>query len=342
MRNCSFQGASEGILLGVNEQDRAAESTMYRKKPTPKREKAQSASQTHPMAVLFGGSFDPPHLGHLEIIKRLDSSYKRVIVIPAFCNPFKSMPIASIHTRIAWLEELCADYLRVEISDFEARANRVVYAIEYVRHYASKYGEIGLALGSDALESLPSWREASELAQLAKIVPLVRDLALGGHSADFGDLEATANSCSATKTSEAVQGASTQAGFFSKSPDSSSTILESHSGFEKTAQKLESTFDKNAEILRVDSSKQAHFAAAKMMDCHDTASAVSRNDDKNTKTPKVDSSLWRFDTPLCLKGFPISSTQIRAALARGDFAQVASWVPPSIAPSVQKIYYNTP
>ena len=87
------------------------------------------------MVVLFGGSFDPPHLGHLEIIKRLDSSYKRVIVIPAFCNPFKSMPLAPIHTRIAWLEELCADYLRVEISDFETRANRVVYAIEYVRYY---------------------------------------------------------------------------------------------------------------------------------------------------------------------------------------------------------------
>ncbi len=42
MRDCSFQGASEGILLGVNEQARAAESTMYRKKPTPKREKAAS------------------------------------------------------------------------------------------------------------------------------------------------------------------------------------------------------------------------------------------------------------------------------------------------------------
>ena len=49
MRNCSFQGASEGILLGVNEQARAAESTMYRKKPTPNedsRDKAQDVSES--------------------------------------------------------------------------------------------------------------------------------------------------------------------------------------------------------------------------------------------------------------------------------------------------------
>lgn len=203
------------------------------------------------MVVLFGGSFDPPHLGHLEIIKRLDSSYKRVIVIPAFCNPFKSMPLASIHTRIAWLKELCADCLRVEISDFEARANRVVYAIEYVRHYASKYGEIGLALGSDALESLPRWKEASELAQLAKIVPLVRD---------FGACETTQASSSQTEIA--------------------------------------------------------------------------------TQTQKLDS---RYSTtkPLYITGFPISSTQIRAAIVRGEFEQVAHWVPPSIVPCVRKIYYNT-
>lgn len=203
------------------------------------------------MVVLFGGSFDPPHLGHLEIIKRLDSSYKRVIVIPAFCNPFKSMPLAPIHTRIAWLEELCTDYLRVEISDFETRANRVVYAIEYVRYYASKYGEIGLALGSDALESLPRWKEASELAQLAKIVPLVRDL----------------GACETTQAS----------------------------------------------------SSQTEIA---------------------TQTQKLDS---RYSTtkPLYITGFPISSTQIRAAIVRGEFEQVAHWVPPSIVPCVRKIYYNT-
>ncbi len=349
---------------------------MYRKKPTPKREKAAS-QKTHPMVVLFGGSFDPPHLGHLEIIKKLDSSYKRVIIIPAFCNPFKHKPTAPIHTRIAWLRELCAglkrveisdfearanrvvyaiEYVRhyaskyggiglalgtwlrelcaglkrVEISDFEARANRVVYAIEYVRHYASKYGGIGLALGSDALESLPSWREASEIVRLARIVPIVRDLACG--------LESQSGF---TKQAENKKVDSSDEAFLS----SLRADLSARQSTQTRIQALESTFDNNAQniqtLQKVDSSDTPIFAAANTMDRHAATITATRNDDKNTDTPKVDSSLWRFDTPLCLKGFPISSTQIRAALACGEFEQVAHWIPPSIASSVQKIYYNT-
>ncbi|STO97853.1 nicotinate-nicotinamide nucleotide adenylyltransferase [Helicobacter canis] len=321
--------------------NRAAESTMYRKKPTPKREKAAS-QKTHPMVVLFGGSFDPPHLGHLEIIKKLDSSYKRVIIIPAFCNPFKHKPTAPIHTRIAWLRELCAGLKRVEISDFEARANRVVYAIEYVRHYAGKYGGIGLALGSDALESLPSWREASEIVRLARIVPIVRDLACR--------LESQSGF---TEQAETKKVDSSDEAFLS----SLRADLSARQSTQTRTHALESTFDNNAQkiqtLQKVDSSDAPIFATANTMDRHAAATTATYNDrknspckkvdssDKNTDTPKVDSSLWRFDTPLCLKGFPISSTQIRAALACGDFTQVAHWIPPSIASSVQKIYYNT-
>ena len=309
--------------------NRAAESTMYRKKPTPKREKAAS-QKTHPMVVLFGGSFDPPHLGHLEIIKKLDSSYKRVIIIPAFCNPFKHKPTAPIHTRIAWLRELCAGLKRVEISDFEARANRVVYAIEYVRHYASKYGGIGLALGSDALESLPSWREASEIVRLARIVPIVRDLACR--------LESQSGF---TEQAENKKVDSSDEAFLS----SLRADLSARQSAQTKTHALESTFDNNAQkiqtLQKVDSSDTPIFATANTMDRHAAATTAARDDDKNTDTPKVDSSLWRFDTPLCLKGFPISSTQIRAALACGEFEQVAHWIPPSIASSVQKIYYNT-
>ena len=68
----------------------------------------------------------------------------------------------------------------------------------------------------------------------------VWNLALGSHSADFGDLEAAADSYSALKTSEAVQGASTQAGFF-RTP----RILEEDN---------QGSFEKSAENKKVDSS----------------------------------------------------------------------------------------
>ena len=47
MRNCSFQGAGEGIYLSGNEQARAVESTIYRKKPTPKPSKDKTNKPNH-------------------------------------------------------------------------------------------------------------------------------------------------------------------------------------------------------------------------------------------------------------------------------------------------------
>ena len=83
-----------------------------------------------------------------------------------------------------------------------------------------------------------------------------------------------------SKTSEAVQGEA-EAGFFSKNPDFSSQILESQSGFTKSAQALESTFSHcGQEIQKMDSKKN--------VDCHADKSA--RNDNKNAICEKVDSS----------------------------------------------------
>ena len=77
---------------------------------------------------------------------------------------------------------------------------------------------------------------------------------MGGHSADFRDLEAAADSCSAPKTSEAVQGASTQAGFFSKSP-------KSYESPTATPRILEDTnwgsLEKSTENTKVDSRNNA-------------------------------------------------------------------------------------
>ena len=86
--------------------------------------------------MLFGGSFDPPHLGHLEIITALCALSDEVIVIPAYQNPFKQMPKASLLQRIKWLEAMCASLKNVCISDIEARFNRPMYAIEWVEAFA--------------------------------------------------------------------------------------------------------------------------------------------------------------------------------------------------------------
>ena len=61
--------------------------------------------------ALYGGSFDPPHLGHVHVVhaalKTLDID--KIIVVPAFVNPFKSGTHAPAELRLKWLQEIFED-----------------------------------------------------------------------------------------------------------------------------------------------------------------------------------------------------------------------------------------
>lgn len=151
--------------------------------------------------VLFGGSFDPPHLGHVKIIKALckNPSIARVIIIPAFCNPFKSAPIAPIAKRIEWLTRACEGLAKAQVSDIEQRRTKMMYAIEWIEHFRAEFGakadkKIILALGVDALASLHKWKDADKIAKLACVLPITRESAFldsGARGADSkrADLE---------------------------------------------------------------------------------------------------------------------------------------------------------
>ena len=125
------------------------------------------------------------------------------------------------------------------------------------------------------------------------------DSALGNHSADFGDLEATADSksSSAPKTSEAVQGEAA-AGFFSKSPKNYESTTANLRILEEESQASQSSSqaDTPSPSLRGDTIAEAiHTKAQKIdssMDCHDSASAESRNDKNlNEQTNKAAQSV---------------------------------------------------
>lgn len=145
--------------------------------------------------VLFGGSFDPPHLGHVKIIKALCEypNIARVIIIPAFCNPFKSAPIAPIAQRIEWLERACDGLAKAQVSDIEQRGAKMMYAIEWIEHFRAEFGakadeKIILALGVDALMSLHKWKDADKIAKLACVLPITREssfLDSGAREVDF-------------------------------------------------------------------------------------------------------------------------------------------------------------
>jgi len=127
--------------------------------------------------ALYGGSFDPPHAGHVAIVtKALEVlDIEKVIIVPAWRNPFKHSVIAEGILRYGWLKEIFAPFKKVEISDFEISQAKSVYTIETVKHYRALYDEIYLIIGADNLEKLPSWHSFDELNTLVHWVVAARN-----------------------------------------------------------------------------------------------------------------------------------------------------------------------
>jgi len=130
----------------------------------------------HSIAI-FGGSFDPPHIGHLEIIKKaLDSlPIKKLYVIPAFISPFKKGHFAPANLRLRWLKKITAFDERVEVSDIEIKKEKKSYSIETVNHFALLYDTIFFIIGADNLKTLHKWHKFDELNKKVKWVVATRD-----------------------------------------------------------------------------------------------------------------------------------------------------------------------
>jgi nicotinate-nucleotide adenylyltransferase len=127
--------------------------------------------------ALFGGSFDPPHLGHEAIVKALNrlDYIDKIIVIPTFLNPFKSSSFAPANLRLKWLKEIFKGFSKVEVSSYEVSQNQKVPTIETVNHLLKSYEKIYLVIGADNLESLEQWYHFDELKNKVTFIVASRE-----------------------------------------------------------------------------------------------------------------------------------------------------------------------
>ena len=128
---------------------------------------------------LFGGSFDPVHLGHLLVAQAAveELGLDKLFFIPAAQSPFKpdSRP-APASARLQLLRLALAGKTNCEIDEQEIRRGGVSYTVDTLRDYAKNFpgAELFYLIGADHVAHLPEWRSPAELARLAEFVVIPR------------------------------------------------------------------------------------------------------------------------------------------------------------------------
>jgi nicotinate-nucleotide adenylyltransferase len=128
---------------------------------------------------LFGGSFDPIHLGHLLVAQaaREELELTRLFFIPAAQSPFKpDQAPSAAPDRLRLLRLALARKEWCEVDEQEIKRGGVSYTIDTVRDYSRRFpqAELFYLIGADNVPSLPKWREAGELARLAEFAAIPR------------------------------------------------------------------------------------------------------------------------------------------------------------------------
>ena len=130
---------------------------------------------------IYGGSFNPPHIGHIQAARyaarelRLDS----LVMLPAGEVPGKSLPegSATAEERLQMLELAVGDCPNLRVSDFDACRERC-RTWETLEHFAREYpgAELTVLVGSDQLAKLPGWENVSFVLSHAQIAVARRGL----------------------------------------------------------------------------------------------------------------------------------------------------------------------
>jgi nicotinate-nucleotide adenylyltransferase len=130
--------------------------------------------------AVFGGTFDPPHVGHLAVAQDVHESLSldAVLFVPAARPPHKEgLAITDAEVRLRMVEAAVADDPRFRVSDLELRREGPSWTVDTLRELRERDpgGELWLLLGADQWRTLGSWREPREIARLASLVLMGRD-----------------------------------------------------------------------------------------------------------------------------------------------------------------------
>ncbi|HVS59662.1 MAG TPA: nicotinate-nucleotide adenylyltransferase [Gemmatimonadaceae bacterium] len=134
---------------------------------------------------VFGGTFDPPHVGHLLLAADAREALQldRLIFIPAATQPFKlgTPPVASGQDRLEMVRLAVADDANYAVDEAEINRKGLSYTVDTLEHLAERFkgAQLFLLIGQDALAGFPQWRNPERIRELATLAAMERSGPLG-------------------------------------------------------------------------------------------------------------------------------------------------------------------
>ncbi|MFH0779166.1 MAG: nicotinate-nucleotide adenylyltransferase [Candidatus Eisenbacteria bacterium] len=139
---------------------------------------------------LFGGTFDPIHVGHLITAEqaREQADLSKVLFVPSGAPPHKERcGISNARARLEMTKLAVAGNERFEVSEFEVRRDCTSFTVETVRHFKRTLGggpELFLIVGADSILEISTWKEPEALVSECTLVVVSRP------GFDLGELDA--------------------------------------------------------------------------------------------------------------------------------------------------------
>ena len=129
---------------------------------------------------VFGGTFDPPHVGHLLLAADAREALQldRLIFIPAGTQPFKlgTPPVASGQDRLEMVRLAVADDANYAVDDAEINRKGLSFTVDTLEHLAERFkgAQLFLLMGQDSLAAFPQWRNPERIRELATLSAMER------------------------------------------------------------------------------------------------------------------------------------------------------------------------
>ena len=132
-----------------------------------------------PRLGFFGGSFDPPHIGHLQLAQMAikNARLDKLIFCPAYHAPLRtSPPLFSSNHRLAMLHAICKTHKSMTVSSLEVDYGQVRYTYDTIHDIKKSFpnDRIFLILGADQFCKLSQWFKIELLAQIVHFLVFSR------------------------------------------------------------------------------------------------------------------------------------------------------------------------